>query len=143
MPKTTPIEYLENANGKKYTEKQKKFLSLFHKNNFQNPKECAIEAGYSAASAFHAVRALKTEVQQLAESVLIMHAPRAALSLTNMLSSDEPIPQATVKIQAAKEILDRSGVVKPEKLQVETNISGSLFILPAKEPLDGIAERVD
>ena len=80
----------------------------------------------------------------MAEEVLMMNAPNAAYSLSQMLSSDTPIPQANVKFQAAKEILDRAGVVKPEKMDINHNIQGSLFILPAKEELGFIeGERVE
>jgi hypothetical protein len=38
------------------------------------------------------------------------------------------------KLSAAKELLDRSGIVKTEKMQVES--SGGIMLLPAKETND-------
>ena len=50
-----------------------------------------------------------------------------------MLDTDRPIPQASNKLQAAQAILDRVGVVKQEKVNVDHNVTGGLFILPQKE----------
>ena len=49
------------------------------------------------------------------------------------MQSDRPFPQVSSKLQAAQTILDRVGVTKTEKVSVDHNISGGLFILPKKE----------
>ena len=46
---------------------------------------------------------------------------------------DRPVPQASSKLQAAQTILDRVGVAKTERLNIDHNVSGGLFILPQKE----------
>ena len=52
------------------------------------------------------------------------------------MNSDDAIPQVNTKLQAAQTILDRVGISKKDKLDVNHNLdvnTGSLFILPAKE----------
>ena len=53
--------------------------------------------------------------------------------LVHVMESDEPMPQANVKLQAAQTILDRIGLSKTDKLDVNIEAdNGALFILPAK-----------
>jgi hypothetical protein len=78
------------------------------------------------------VKALKTEILELTQSVLAMSAPQAALKLINIMNSDEPIPQANIRLQAAQTLLDRVGISKTDKMDIRVEGSGGLFILPAK-----------
>ena len=59
------------------------------------------------------------------------------------MKSDKPVPQANNKLQAAQTILDRAGVVKTDKLDVNHNVSGGIFILPEKQTIDITAEDGD
>jgi hypothetical protein len=59
------------------------------------------------------------------------------------MKSDKPVPQANNKLQAAQTILDRAGVVKTDKLDVNHNVSGGIFILPEKHTIDIEAEDAD
>ena len=52
------------------------------------------------------------------------------------MNSNKPIPQASNKLQAAQTILDRAGVVKTDKLDVNHNVSGGIFILPEKQTIN-------
>ena len=80
----------------------------------------------------------------LASHVLARSAPQAAFKLLDVLNSDKPISQANNKLQAAQTILDRVGLGKSDRVQVDHNVSGGIFILPEKEILDGeIAEYED
>jgi len=46
------------------------------------------------------------------------------------------VPQANNKLQAAQTILDRAGVVKTDKVDINHNVSGGIFILPEKHTID-------
>ncbi len=59
------------------------------------------------------------------------------------MNSNKPVPQANNKLQAAQTILDRAGVVKTDKLDVNHNVSGGIFILPEKHTIDITAEDGD
>ena len=56
------------------------------------------------------------------------------------MHSDEAVPQANVKLQAAQTLLDRVGVIKKEKLDINHNVTGGIFILPQKDTIDLSAE---
>ena len=60
---------------------------------------------------------------------------KAAFKLLEVLESDRPIPQANNKLQAAQTILDRVGLAKSDRVQVDHNVPGGIFILPEKESL--------
>ena len=76
------------------------------------------------------------EIVDLASEVLAREAPRAAFKLIEVLQSDKPLPQANIKLQAAQTILDRVGLGKKERLEVNHNIGGGIFILPEKHTID-------
>ena len=87
------------------------------------------------------MQSLKQEIVELASTVLAREAPAAAFKLVEVMDSDTAIPQANVKLQAAQTILDRVGVSKTERMQIDHNISGGIFILPEKETIDLQAEE--
>jgi len=64
---------------------------------------------------------------------LAQSAPRAALKLVEVMESDNPIPQANVRLQAAQTLLDRVGLSKTDTLNVNVEGNNGLFILPAKQ----------
>ena len=103
-----------------------------------DPKYAAELAGYAEGSYFQVIKSLKNEIIELASHILAQSAPKAAMKLVQVLDSDEPIPQANVKLQAAQTILDRTGLGKQDKLDVNVqNEGGALFILPAKTVVEG------
>ena len=62
--------------------------------------------------------------------MMALNAPKAAFGITDVL--DDPSAMgAKNAIAAAKEVLDRTGLVKKEKVEVETK-RGGMFILPPK-----------
>ena len=124
----------ENKRSKTLTEKQQKFLDCLIDTN-GNPKEAAELAGYTG-NHYQVVRALKDEIIDLATDVLAHSAPEAAFKLVDIMKTDRPIPQIGNKLQAAQSILDRVGVTKKERLEVNHNNAGGVFILPAKNIID-------
>jgi len=135
MPELT--QYVPpNKKQKEYTEKQQSFLdNLVHAGG--DSKLAAEMAGYADGVYPQVVKALKEEIIDLAAQILAQSAPKAAMKLVEVMESDSPIPQSNVKIQAAQTILDRIGLGKMDRIDVNHNISdntGALFILPAKTP---------
>lgn len=96
-------------------------------------KRAADLAGYAEGSYTSVVKALKTEIIELAENILAQNAPKASLKLVEVMDSSNPIPQANVRLQAAQTLLDRVGIGKTDKLDVNLQNSNGLFILPAKQ----------
>jgi len=131
-----------NNNSKTLTDKQQKFLDCLVEHN-GNAKLAAKEAGYSG-NHYQVVKALKNEILDLTTDILANSAPEAAVRLVDIMRTDKPIPQITNKLQAAQTILDRVGVTKTERIEVDHKTSGGVFILPAKkEPITIEAEEAE
>ena len=120
------------------TEKQQAFLNNLVETGGDFKKSAEL-AGYSG-NHYQILKSLKNEVVDLASDVLAREAPLAAFKLVEVLQSDKALPQANVKLQAAQTILDRVGLGKKERLDVNHNVSGGIFILPEKQTNDVEAE---
>ena len=135
MPELT--QYVPpNKKQKEYTEKQQSFLDNLVLAGGDS-KLAAEMAGYADGVYPQVVKALKDEIIDLAAQILAQSAPKAAMKLVEVMESDSPIPQSNVKVQAAQTILDRIGLGKMDRVDVNHNIennTGALFILPAKKP---------
>jgi phage terminase small subunit len=129
---------LPTTQKKKLTEKQQNFLNNIIETK-GNLKLSAELAGYSG-NHYQVIQSLKQEIVDLASDVLAREAPLAAFKLVEVLESDKALPQANVKLQAAQTILDRVGLGKKERLDVNHNVSGGIFILPEKHTIDIEAE---
>ncbi len=116
------------------TDKQQKFLDCLIETK-GDLKLSAELAGY-AGNHYQVIRSLKHEIVELASDVLAREAPSAAFKLVEMMGSSTAVPQANVKLQAAQTILDRVGVTKKEKLDVNHTVTNSVFILPEKKTVD-------
>ena len=113
------------------TERQQSFLdNLIHTGG--DPKKAAELAGYAEGSYTQVVKALKEDIIELASHILAQSAPKAAIKLVDVMDSEEPIPQASVRLQAAQTILDRIGLGKTERMNIDHKVSGGIFILPEK-----------
>ena len=113
------------------TERQQSFLdNLIHTGG--DPKKAAELAGYAEGSYTQVVKALKEDIIELASHILAQSAPKAAIKLVDVMDSEEPIPQASVRLQAAQTILDRIGLGKTDRMNIDHKVSGGIFILPEK-----------
>jgi hypothetical protein len=116
------------------TEKQEKFLNSLIETK-GNLKLSAELAGYSG-NHYQVLKALKHEIVELASDVLAREAPSAAFKLIEVMTNPNTVPQANVKLQAAQTILDRVGLGRKDRLEVDHNVSGGIFILPEKKTID-------
>jgi len=119
---------------RKLTEKQQSFLDYLIETD-GNPKEAAELAGYSG-NHYQIIQTLREEIVDLASDVLARSAPQAAFKLIEVMNSDKSMPQINTKLQAAQTILDRVGVSKRERLDINHNVNGGIFILPEKQPIE-------
>ena len=118
---------------KSLTDSQEKFLDALFGEAQGNPKKAGELAGYSDHSYPKVLRNLKQEIVLRAENYLAVHSARAATKMVNMLDEDGTTPHANIRLEAAKQILDRIGVVKKDSLDVNMKVAHGIFILPAKE----------
>ena len=126
---------------RKLTEKQQSFLDNLIETK-GNLKLSAELAGYSG-NHYQIIKSLRQEIVDLASDVLAREAPTAAFKLVDVMQSETAIPQANVKLQAAQTILDRVGLGKQDRMEVNHNVGGGIFILPEKQTIDIVAEDGD
>jgi hypothetical protein len=89
-------------------------------------------AGYAPTTKLSdVVNPLKDEIVERASLMLAMNAPKAAYGIINVLEDPSSLG-ARNAISAAREVLDRSGLVKKEQIEV-SNTGGGMFILPPKQ----------
>ena len=119
--------------NKELSDKQKQFLKNLFGEAQGDPKAAAELAGYSPTSYPKVVQGLKDEIIERAESVLAAHSPKAAISMANAIDDDGSIPGANIRMEAAKQVLDRVGLVKKEKIDINAKGAHGIFILPPKE----------
>jgi len=123
------------------TEKQEDFLNNLIET--QGDLKLSPElAGYSG-NHYQVIKSLRHEIVDLASNILAKEAPKAAFKLIEVMDSNESIPQANTKLQAAQTILDRVGISKTERLKVDHNVTGGIFILPEKKTINIEAEEIE
>ena len=112
------------------TEKQQKLLDVLFDEAGGNVTIAKKLAGYAdTSSTTDIVKGLKEEILEATQMWMARNAPRAAMSMTGALLEPTELG-IKEKMAAAKELLDRTGLVKTEKMQVES--TGGVMLLPAK-----------
>ena len=116
------------------TPKQESFLE--HLIECQGDAKKAAElAGYKSHY-HHVVKTLKSEILELTQEILANSAPKAAFKLVEIMESKKPIVQAANKLTAAQTLLDRVGVSRVDKVDINHNMaSGGIFLMPDKAPV--------
>ena len=117
--------------ARQLTEKQQKFLDVLFDQAGGNVVEAKKLAGYSENnSTTEIVKSLKEEIVEITQLYMARNAPVAAMSLVDGMVDPTQLGLRD-KLVAAKDLLDRVGLSKTEKLQVEA--SNGLMILPPKD----------
>ena len=123
------VDYLNNM-SKNLTEKQAAFLAALFDEAAGDVVKAKLIAGYAeSTSTTDIVKGLREEVLEATQLFMARNAPKAAMAMVSGITDPTELG-IKEKMTAAKELLDRSGLVKTEKLQVES--SGGIMLLPAK-----------
>lgn len=113
------------------TDQQKKFIEVLFAEAGGNPAKARQLAGYSEGYATKMIMdVLKEEVIEATQLYIAMNAPRAAMAVVSGISDPTELGLKE-KLNAAKDLLDRAGLVKTDKVQIET--PSGIMILPAKD----------
>ena len=117
---------------KKLTDRQEAFLDALLGEAQGNVRQAMRIAGYSDATRINeAIAPIKDEIVDQASMMLASNAPKAVLGIIGVL--DDPSAMgARNAVAAAREVLDRSGLVKKEQVEVK-GPEGGVFILPPKK----------
>jgi len=117
--------------SRQLTEQQQKFLDVLFDEAAGNVAAAKKLAGYSdGTSTTQVVNSLKEEILDATHMYMSRNAPRAAVAMVGALFDPTELGIRD-KMQAAKELLDRTGLVKTEKMQVEAK--GGVMLMPPKQ----------
>ncbi len=118
--------------AKQLSEQQQKFIDVLFDQAGGNLRKAMRIAGYSDGySPTLLAKVLKDEIVEATQLYLALNAPKAAAALVGAI--DDPTELGLKeKMSAAKDLMDRAGLVKTEKVQVESN-TGGVMLLPVKE----------
>jgi|TARA_R110002012_G_scaffold284404_2_gene475169 hypothetical protein len=116
--------------NRQLNEKQQKFLDVLFDEAGGDVLAAKRIAGYSENTPTTlVVKGLKEEILEATQMYMARNAPRAAVAMTGALNDPTELGIRD-KMTAAKELLDRTGLIKTEKVQVET--SGGVMLMPPK-----------
>ena len=118
------------------TDIQEKFLDVLFGEARGDPRKAGELAGYSDHSYPKVLRNLKSEIITRAENYLATHSAKAATKMVDMLDEDGTTPHASIRMEAAKQILDRIGIVRKDQIDINMKSLHGIFILPAKDNID-------
>ncbi|OAH06603.1 hypothetical protein pfor_25c2652 [Rhodobacteraceae bacterium SB2] len=122
---------------KELTDKQAAFLEALLGEARGNIRAAMNIAGYSKTTATtEVVGPLREEITERAGMMLAINAPKAAFGIIDVLDDPSALG-ARNAISAAREVLDRTGLVKKEQVEVSGN-AGGIFILPPKTANDDL-----
>ena len=117
--------------AKQLTELQQKFLEVLFVEAGGDVVAAKKLAGYSDNTPTRLiVDALKEEITEATRTYFSRIAPKAAMAMTQALYDPTELGIRD-KMAAAKDLLDRAGLAKTEKVDVTS--SGGVFYLPPKE----------
>ena len=120
--------------ARELNERQQKFLEVLFEEAGGDVVAAKKLAGYSESTATTAiVKGLKEEILEATQMYMARNAPKAAMAMTGALYDPTELGIRD-KMSAAKELLDRVGLVKTEKMQVEA--SGGVMLRPPKAPVE-------
>jgi len=114
------------------TDNQKKFLEVLFEEAGGSHVAAKRLAGYSENTPTKAVTdSLKDEIVSATTDYLAQIAPKAAVAMARALDDHTELGIRD-KMSAAKDLLDRGGFGKVDRVDVNSS-GGGVFILPAKE----------
>lgn len=120
--------------AKNLTEKQQKFLDVLFEEAGGSLVKAKKLAGYAdAVTSRQVAEPLAEEIAELTKKFISSSATKAAYSMFEIMNNPTDLGNKE-KMAAAKDVLDRSGFVKTEK--VEVSATNPLFILPQKSDED-------
>jgi hypothetical protein len=115
---------------KQLTEQQQTFLDALFGEAKGNPVLAKKIAGYSDNKATSVImNSLKDEILERTKLYLATHAPKAAMSVVDGMNDPTELGFKE-KLSAAKDLLDRVGIIKTEKVMVEA--APGIVVLPPK-----------
>lgn len=118
------------------TERQKAFMDcLFNPESetFGNVTKSKLKAGFNRNyENTHLLNNMKSLIIEACESYLAINAPKAVIGLVNVIDDPSSIGNRE-KLAAIKELLDRVGLVKVEKVEHKVETPAVIFLPPKND----------
>ena len=129
-PFNVPIHRRREKMARQLNERQQKFLDVLFEEAGGDVVAAKKLAGYAeGSSTTEIIRGLKEEILEATQMYMARNAPKAAMAMTGALYDPTELGIRD-KMAAAKELLDRVGLVKTEKMEVKA--SGGVMLMPPK-----------
>ena len=113
------------------TDKQQRFLEVLFEEAKGDPVQAKKLAGYAdSVASTSIVNTLTDEIADVTKKFIAQSSTKAAYTMFSVMADPTDLG-VKEKMLAAKDILDRAGFVKTDRVEVKT--SEPLFILPAKD----------
>ena len=113
------------------TDKQQRFLEVLFEEAKGDPVQAKKLAGYAdSVASTSIVNTLTDEIAAVTKTFIAQSSTKAAYTMFSVMADPTDLG-VKEKMLAAKDILDRAGFVKTDRVEVKT--SEPLFILPAKD----------
>lgn len=122
------------ASDSELTEKQEKFLEIIFSEEFSgNLNEAKVAAGYSQATLLKdVVKGVSKHILSYADSILAVKVPKCLRNIEAVMDSPDK-KGAKTKLDATLAWMDRAGLCKKERLEIEMKQPDGIIVLPAKK----------
>ena len=118
------------------TEKEGLFLDALFSDAGGNFRKAMDMAGYSKGEyPARIIKRLKDEIIERAEYVLAANAPKAVMSMVDVIDDPSALGNRE-KLAASKEVLDRVGLVRTEKIEHKGTPSAVVVLPPLNKDED-------
>ena len=116
--------------SRKLTERQQKFIDALFSEANGSIKDAKVIAGYSPnTNNNEIIKPIKDEILEATQMFMASNAPRAAMAMVGGIVDPTELGIRD-KMSAAKDLLDRVGLAKTEKMEVQA--SGGVVLMPPK-----------
>lgn len=96
------------------------------------PEKAKMIAGYKKSdSVIKIIRKIKDTYQDDMQNYFLSSSVKAGKKIVNLLEAKNPPPNSDKVLSAAIQILDRAGVTKKDKQEVEVKVPEGIIVLPA------------
>jgi hypothetical protein len=95
-------------------------------------KDAAEEVGYSPGYGYSLGTKYKEYILDGVQGMLYLSTVKAGYIIVGTMDADGKIPEGKLRLDAAKDVMDRTGLARQERLKLEVEEHKGVFILPAK-----------
>lgn len=119
----------------KFTEMQQKaFKYLFDPSIAGDLRKAMTAAGYSKnTDVYEVMGPMRELIIEASKDFLMFNTGKAAMNLVNIIEKPAELGN-NIRLKAIETLLDRAGIVKPEKIEHSGTIN-AVLVLPPKDPV--------